>query len=254
MSDINFQVFNPMYWMAEGVEVFTKTLLAMSEVSKPSFKCPAGMEPIPGGKFQMGSTEGQRDEAPVHEVEISSFCMDKSEVTVEKFDAKGLGYRYKDEDFSRSNQPAVGVNWYGAKAYCEAMGKRLPTEAEWEYAARGPFGTAYMDSDSIDTDNAHYRANSTADVCTHETNGYGLCDMAGNAWEWSSDWYGVYSKESVKDPTGPGEGTYRVLRGGSWFNLDASGLRASSRFSDLSGFGSYSLGFRCVASPEDSSK
>jgi formylglycine-generating enzyme required for sulfatase activity len=254
MSEINVQKWSPMYWIARGAEALADAIEVIAANYKPPFECSEGMKPVPGGKFHMGSTKGNRDEQPVHEVTVSSFCMDKSEVTVEAFDAWGLGNRNRGKRLSRPNQPVVGVNWKEADAYCRAIGKRLPTEAEWEYAARGPSGQEYMKKYLINTDNAHYATGATADVCTHGTNGYGLCDMAGNAFEWCADWYGGYGAEAVTDPAGLIDGTHKVLRGGSWIYNDARFLRASFRHEDLPEYGDYDFGFRCVDDPIKSAK
>ncbi len=159
--------------------------------------------------------------------------------------------------FDRPNQPVVLKNWHEAKAYCEAQGKRLPTEAEWEYMARGPEGHEYgTRSGELKSSEARYNSSAPADVCSYPENGFGLCDMTGNVWEWTADWYqnDAYKSMVPKDPKGPADGKLRVVRGGSWpYNIPRY-LRAAYRYSFHPEFRSILIGFRCVAAPQDSKK
>lgn len=170
--------------------------------------------------------------------------------------------RKSPEGFDGPNQPVVNVNWHEANAYCEAQGGRLPTEAEWERAAIGPskgynrniqYGTR---SGQLSREEAVYDTNRTTDVCSKPTNGYGLCDMTGNVWEWVADWYNsdYYESSPSENPTGPSSGDYRVVRGGSWGINVAGGLRAANRGDGHPGDRGFNFGFRCVSAPEDSRK
>ena len=220
----------------------------------------APMALIPAGEFQMGSSDGD-DEKPVHTVYLDAFYMDVYEVTnaqYKKFiDVTGHGapeYR-GDSNLNAPNQPVVGVTWHDAVAYAKWAGKRLPTEAEWEKAARGGLvGKKYPWGDSISHDNANCRDTAgkdrwkyTARVGSFAPNGYGLYDMAGNVWEWCADWYDgeYYASSPRRNPTGPSSGKYRVLRGGSW-DSGAYYLRAAYRLNLNPPLSSLNLGLRCV--------
>lgn len=235
-----------------------------------------GMVYIPAGKFIMGSNDYD-DEKPSHKVYLSAYYIDKYEVTNKQF-AQFLNEKgnqteggvtwldIEDEDcrisktsggFSPksgySEHPVVEVSWYGARAYCKWKGMRLPTEAEWEKAARGGDGRKYPWGDSSPTCSlANYGGcgGGTKRVGSHlgGASPYGVHDMAGNVWEWVADWYdGNYYKSSPRsNPQGPGSGTYKVLRGGSW-NDTPDFIRASSRFIGLNPNGTdSSSGFRCA--------
>ena len=222
------------------------------------------------------------DESPAHMVFLDSYLIDKYEVSNRDYGdfmrttGHGGPAYWDDPRLNNPTQPVVGVNWYDARAYCEYRGKRLPTEAEWEKAARGPNGNLYPWGDDFDPAKANYGKNhdSTKPVDSYPdgVSYYGLHNMAGNVFEWVLDWYDprYYSQlEPMVNPTGPekpvwigGTGTYvdlltlgekRVIRGGSWVAPEGS-VRATHRFWNHPLNNSYGvgLGFRCAktAPPE----
>jgi serine/threonine-protein kinase len=214
---------------------------------------------VPEGKFEMGSENGDSDEKPVHVVWLDAFWIDQTEVTnamYAKCVTEGMckPSEYADNNkFNSSDQPVVAVDWNDATAYCKWAGRRLPTEAEWEKAARGTDGRTYPWGEELNCDiaNAPFCKENTSKVGTY-TNGaspYGALDMAGNAWEWVADWYdsSYYNNSPDRNPVGPGSGEYRVLRGGSW-DPDG-GVRASYRGAGNPDFGGRDFGFRCAVSP-----
>ncbi len=233
---------------------------------------PAGMVRIPAGSFMMGSNDGESDEKPVHQVSVDEFYMDKYEMTVaqyQKFLAANSSQTKPDnwnEQLQNSNWPVVYVTWNDAVAYCEWLSRqrgkrvRLPTEAEWEYAARGGLsGKKYPWGDDISAAKANYDASGNRqldwenakrylrDVGSYAANNYGLYDTAGNVWEWCSDWYSsdYYQASPSRNPKGPTSGTSRVLRGGSWDNYPHN-LRCAYRNGDEPTFRYNSVGVRCA--------
>ena len=195
---------------------------------------------IPAGAFEMGSEDGSKFESPVHTVYTDAFWMDQHEVTYAQFTQfmEEEGYSAYPYDYG-DDHPVVHVDWHDAQAYCEWADRRLPTEAEWEKAARGglvekkyPWG----DEDPVCTKGAKNGAQySSCDgrpvpVMSFTPNGYGLYDMAGNVFEWVADWYdsGYYNNTPFENPPGPTSGSSRVLRGGSWRN-NGNYVRAAYR-------------------------
>ncbi|MEE8483810.1 MAG: formylglycine-generating enzyme family protein [Nitrospinota bacterium] len=221
---------------------------------------PEGMVLVKGGCYEMGDTFGDSDkiyrpnpnpEKPVHTVCLDDFFMDKYEVTQSDFQSvMGSNPSFFE---GCSNCPVELVTWFKAKEYCEKVGKRLPTEAEWEYAARsGGKKEKYAGTNSsISIDSyAWYSSNSgskTHHVGRKNPNGLGLYDMSGNVWEWVSDWYdeNYYSNSPTDNPKGPDSGKYRVLRGGSWDRAPEY-VQASTRIMmGLPDRGDIIYGFRC---------
>ena len=238
---------------------------------------------VPAGEFLMGSTDAQiqaavlqcvadgetdqdckawiQPEGPQHSVYLDAFWIDKTEVTnaqYKKCVSAGAcpGSPYSDDsEYNGDNQPVVGW-WEDAAAYCAWAGARLPTEAEWEKAARGTDGRIYpWGNDEPDCDRVNYWdcVGRTTTVGTYPSGAspYGALDMAGNAWEWVNDWYaeGYYSGSPDRNPQGPELGQEHVLRGGSWFD-ESHYVRAVYRhWIDTTGWGLYYYyGFRCASS------
>jgi len=223
-----------------------------TELATPTEGKDIEMVQIPSGTFQMGSNESS-DEKPIHTVTVSSFKMSKYEVTQKQWrDIMGTNPSYfKDCD----NCPVEQVSWNDTQLFIKKLnaktGKnyRLPTEAEWEYAARGGQSYKYAGSDNIDNV-AWYQDNSgdkTHPVGQKSANGYGLYDMTGNVWEWCNDWYGsdYYSSSPSSNPKGASSGAFRVLRGGSWRSTSGY-CRAANRNDDTPTYRYYSFGFRLV--------
>jgi formylglycine-generating enzyme required for sulfatase activity len=208
------------------------------------------MVSIPSGCFDMGDAfaEGWADELPVHNVCLSPFEMDIHEITnaeyAECVTAGGCTAPKFSNSYSRGtyygdpvydNYPVIWLWWDDVVDYCTWAGKRLPTEAEWEYAARGGLaGKRYPWGDTISSTDANYDFNvgdtSPVESEPYAANGYGLFDMAGNVWEWVADWFNenYYSVSPTNDPTGPASGIAYVRRGGSW-DHSAFGLRVANR-------------------------
>ncbi|MGD8555615.1 MAG: SUMF1/EgtB/PvdO family nonheme iron enzyme [Anaerolineales bacterium] len=249
---------------------------------------------VPAGQFEMGSGHDERAR-PVHTVSLDAFWIDQTEVTNAMFSMflneqgnqveegvswlePGAGHRgivyghieERDGEFRPSagneDYPVIEVSWYGAAAYCAWVGGRLPTEAEWEYAARGPQAWAYPWGNDFDGTRANY-----CDInCTYswrDTNysdGFalwtavgsypngaswcGVLDMAGNVWEWVGDWWSddYYAHSPAHNPQGPESGTLHIARGGSWF--DEGGQAGAARRAVLtpSSYRMHWVGFRCV--------
>lgn len=220
---------------------------------------------IPAGEFRMGSNEND-DESPVHTVYLDAFWMNQTEVTNAMYaqcvDAGKCNLpsdtgRFYDSGYQ--DHPVVYMSWHDAQAYCKWRGARLPTEAEWEKAARGglegktyPWGDETPVCTSGAINGAQYRScdGQTVAVGSFAANGYGLYDMSGNVWEWVADWYdsGYYGSSPSSNPAGPEEGSSRVLRGGSWFDYDRDlrlAYRSGMYFPNVS---DNDNGFRCARS------
>ena len=241
---------------------------------KQSQEKPASAQPqegsmavVPAGEFMMGSSTGDADEQPAHKVHVDAFSMDRYEVTVGQYatflQATGVN---SPLDWNTMNQPAhqkrpvANVDWADAAAYCKWAGKRLPTEAEWEKAARGTDGRLYPWGNDPPTPlHANYGKTGSHDygalalVGTLEAgkSPYGVYDMAGNVWEWVSDWYDndYYKNSPQQNPTGPPMGGFKVIRGGAW-NSNMRNLRSADRYWDPPSFRSlYFPGFRCAKTP-----
>jgi formylglycine-generating enzyme required for sulfatase activity len=239
----------------------------------PAAAAPAGMVRVPGGTFAMGCSPGDKEcgdgERPPHQARVGAFWMDATHVTnaaYRKCVAAGgctaidehACYQRRGSDwkqggslsssFKGDDQPVVCATWNDATAYCRWSGKRLPTEAEWEFAARGGIARArYGDLDAV----AWHQGNAgggTHPVGRKAPNAYGLYDMLGNAWEWCADWWDdatYYSAKLADNPKGPESGYLRVLRGGSWCDYSWN-VRASYRAGATPFYHDYGGGFRCA--------
>ncbi len=260
--------------------------------------CPAGMVQIPGGSFYMGSDDGLPLEKPAHQVVLQPFCMDQFEVTVDAYkncsdsgrckragttnEWDGIADKERKafdplcnvrDPSGKARHPINCVDWDMADKFCREDGKRLPTEAEWEFSARGPDGRKYPWGDD-DPASAHMNACGKECVAWGVKNGieekamydaddgfantapvgsfpkgasrYGIQDVVGNVWEWVADYYGPYAPGEQKDPKGPAEGTERVIRGGAWNGSYPSWVRPTFRYKDSPTKRSYGIGFRCA--------
>jgi formylglycine-generating enzyme required for sulfatase activity/serine/threonine protein kinase len=264
-------------------------------VSAVSGGCPDGMVSIPAGSFLMGSPEGEGEanEHPQHAVTLSAYCIDKTEVTVAAYAAcvsaggcsaalqtvNWAGYTGENVTLyngwcnrgDRPNYPINCIDWEQAVAYCAWKGKWLPTEAEWEYAARGGDGRVYPwgnEAPSAERLNACDREcvaevphhgwlrmydgddgqATTAPVGSYPEgrSPFGALDMAGNVWEWTADWYGAYTAQAQTNPHGPHTGTSHMRRGAGWTTQNAHRVRAADRRWEPPAVRDVDLGFRCV--------
>lgn len=260
---------------------------------------PPGMVYIPGGTFRMGTNTGRAPEGPVHEVTVSPFWIDRHEVTVAEFarfveatghvtaaerdgisrrfdvetgrweDVKGANWRHPEGPGSEADprEPVTQVSWHDAAAYAAWAGKRLPTEAEWEFAARGGLDQAeyawgndlspggrlmanwwqgHFPSQNLKEDGYAGRA----PVGQFPPNGYGLYDITCNVWEWCADWYAddYFSRSPKLNPAGPATGKKRVVRGGSFLCSTnyCAGFRVAARNRHVPETGLNNIGFRCA--------
>jgi formylglycine-generating enzyme required for sulfatase activity len=235
--------------------------------------CPQDMVLVAAGAFTQGAQGYAEDEAPPRQVTLSRYCIDRTEVTVAQYAAcvEGGGCQAPVEAYSddedcnmgapqRQQHPINCVSMRQAAAYCQWAGRRLPTEAEWEKAARGTDGRTWPWGDSPspscqlavmseDGQSLGCGAGTTAPVGSKPDGAspYGALDMAGNVWEWTADGYeeDYYSHAPNTDPAGPDEDTYFVRRGGGWY-YTAQDLRTTARLSDRDTFADDDLGFRCA--------
>ncbi|MBX3127729.1 MAG: SUMF1/EgtB/PvdO family nonheme iron enzyme [Polyangiaceae bacterium] len=268
--------------------------------AEPPPECPDGMVKIPGGEFYMGSDDPNApdNEKPAHNVLLAPYCIDLHEVTrkaylecsgrgacpraarqaywpnITKSDEKAYSQLCNEAAPERDDHPINCVTWQQADTYCKRQGKRLPTEAEWEFATRGPDGRIYPWGDddpttlhlnACDKDCADWATRARVDVRVlfeNESDGFaatspvgkyergksrfGPYDVVGNVWEWASDYKGRYTKDQARNPTGPESGERRVIRGGAWNGGDKSWLRPSFRYGSDPEVRSPAIGFRCA--------
>jgi sulfatase modifying factor 1 len=231
---------------------------------------PPGMILIPGGEFEMGSDAFMDDERPARNVNVDTFYIDANEVTVASYDLcvqtgscelPGTGGYCNYGVTGRDDHPINCVGWFDAYTYCGWVGgmieKRLPTEAEWEKAARGDDARIYPWGDDPPPTCTHVSMNEgMGGGCGADSSlpvgskpmgdsPYGVHDMAGGVYDWVADWYGVYDVAEDDNPTGPQMGRFRVIRGGGWNTTDLNWFRTSARNPyDTAGNGN--IGFRCA--------
>lgn len=278
--------------------------VASSSIAVPvaAPRCPEGMVQAPAGQYFMGSDDNSSAEKPAHKVKLHAFCIDRREVTMAAYkdcadqgncrrparevaidEASAKQKKLFDtlcnvNDESRAQHPANCVDWDHAKQFCEARGARLPTEAEWEYAARGPeqrmyaWGELAPDAKRLNgcgqecakwlkakgepmlSPTPLYAADdgwpTTSPVGSFPAGAslFGAEDLEGNVWEWVADYYALYGKDDATDPTGPESGRDRVIRGGAWDSSSAEWLRATYRTARLPSVRSHLIGFRCAKS------
>jgi len=262
--------------VAQENPVENKTDAKTDKAAPSQAKLEQEMVSVPAGEFIMGSDDDQDDEKPRRTVYLDAFSIDKTEVTVAAYkacvdagscSAPSTTSRFCSGDYAtynnwntsgRDDYPVNCVDWSQAKTYCNWAGKRLPTEAEWEKAARGTDGREYpwgnggtQCSVAVMNDGGGKGCGSdrTWPVGSKPSGAspYGALDMAGNVWEWTADWYdaGYYADAPEKNPNGPQSGTERVNRGGG-FSSPASDLRASNRVISAPSGTHELLGFRCA--------
>ena len=212
---------------------------------------------IPGGTFLMGS-EAETETQPVHSVRLDAFYLDVHEVTNAQYVAfcqatgrvlpEFWGSRRFRSGLDFPDHPVVGVSWYDATAYAEWAGKRLPTEAEWEYAARGGLvGKAFPTGDVLEPTHSNHASTTPRKVGRFPANGFGLHDMAGNVWEWVADAYDAtyYARSPELNPPGPADRRLRVIRGGGWRSGPTCN-RVYYRNALPPGWVDMAVGFRCA--------
>ena len=252
------------------------------EVSAISIDKSDEMVEIPAGVFTMGSEDGEFDERPLHEVELDDFSMDKYEVTYlqyqrfilanphwqkgnPKFDEADENYLrdWNVSEFPKGKEkyPAAYVSWYAADAYARWAQKSLPTERQWEYAARGGYeGMQYVWGNNFETHLSNWRGlpphsppykggdrGGVMPVGSYSINGFGINDMAGNVWEWTADGYELYMDGNEKNPRPRLNNHLKVIRGGSW-KSDKNSLRVSFRHTEKPNACRIDIGFRCIKS------
>lgn len=227
------------------------------KASKENQRDGSQMVTIPAGKFIMGGDQ-LSDEKPVHTVYLDAYQIGKREVTVSQYRkfCKATGYKLpKTPKWGwKGSHPMVNVTWADAAAYCKWAGGRLPTEAEWEKAARGTNGRIYPWGNTWDQSkcaNGDLKLTSTMPAGKYRAGAspYGCLDMAGNVWEWCADWYDMsyYKITPAQNPKGPTSGDCHVLRGGGWCLNGGMGFQCAHRYGTLGyvpGDYSYGFGFR----------
>lgn len=220
------------------------------------------MVQVPAGPFIMGSDEADAEDAPAQEMDLPAFEIDRFEVTNADFNAfvqaagyvtfaekQGLASWRNEWEMGEDNHPVVVVTWEDARAYCEWLGKRLPSEAEWEKAARGQDGRRFPWGNEWDPGKANVKERGLRGTAAVGSFGegaspYGIEDMTGNVWEWTADWYQAYPGNTADDPY-YGE-RFRVTRGGGWFDEEPQSTTFNRNAADPRKTANDDLGFRCA--------
>ncbi|MBL8602441.1 MAG: SUMF1/EgtB/PvdO family nonheme iron enzyme [Myxococcales bacterium] len=226
--------------------------------------CPDGAVLIARSTFTMGRDDGAADERPAHAVRLDAYCIDRTEITVGAYTrcvTAGACTRPVATP-PEAEAPVSNIDWGQADAFCRYMGGRLPTEAEWELAARGtdgrrfpwgetpPTGCEQIDW-SVNQESCHGVGPSPVGRHPAGASPFGLEDMAGNVWEWTADWYAnSYSADPSQNPSGPASGSARVTRGGGWNNDQPERLSTTWRSGEHPAFRDYDLGARCAYTPD----
>jgi formylglycine-generating enzyme required for sulfatase activity len=236
------------------------TTAAVPTVAPTAESAAEDMVIIPAGEFSMGSDSHEQDERPAHTVNLPAFAIDRFEVTNDQYlefiTATGqkppAHWTNGQIPADKGNHPVVFVTWDDAKAYCEWAGKRLPTEAEWEKAARGTDGRDYpwgneWDPKKANTKDSGIRGTTAVGSFPAGASPYGVMDMAGNVWEWVEDWYKAYPGSTYQ--SGYFGERFRVDRGGGWFS-EADLARTSNRSSSSHDLANDDVGFRCARDVE----
>ncbi|MFZ5910498.1 MAG: formylglycine-generating enzyme family protein [Chloroflexota bacterium] len=260
--------------LSSPVPTFPTATISLDNRTQVSGKDDMVMIYVPAGEFFMGNEHGEDDEEPVHAVYLEAFWIDQTEVTNEQYmicvNEGACSQPSNDSSIRRENYfrnpeydhfPVVYVSWYAAEAYCDWAGRRLPTEAEWEKAARDgdrriyPWGSAAIDCSYANYGNPIGSCGvDTLAVGKHEDgkSPYGAQDMAGNVWEWVNDRYdyAYYSYSQTTNPRGPDLGLYRVIRGGAWSSM-AYEVRSSYRGAIAAEESYDDIGFRCALSASE---
>ncbi|HKN87608.1 MAG TPA: SUMF1/EgtB/PvdO family nonheme iron enzyme [Nitrospiraceae bacterium] len=270
IARVLFVVFTVLTIMADGVPAAAQ-LDRLRKFKKDTESAQTEQLPmgsIPAGQFWMGidGLQGLDDERPRHAVFLDAYAMDLYEVTVDRYatflrkTGRTPPLFWDTADLhEHADRPVIGVDWEDADAYCRWAGKRLPTEAEWEHAARGTDERRYPWGNETPAPSlanyaigARFSYGQTLMPVGHyqqSRSPYGMYDMAGNVWEWVQDWYGAnyYETSEERNPRGPSEGQFKVLRGGSWSELPKY-LLTYGRFKLPPNTRNSYTGFRCAKS------